>query len=191
MIFQGLFNILDLYLNDIEIFYNNIDNYFQQKIDNSFGLVKLENENLNQIEEDLTLFLIKEFVELGFEQIEIENDFLDPFLEIKEEDKENLNSIIDLYKKKLAPIIYETFLEKIVDYLVDIKVTPLMLKAKSEGFLSIEFIMELRNLKTLFERSPEKLENLRKYIQIREKIITKLMENKKKIEGIEDLKSSR
>ena len=64
-----------------------------------------------------------------------------------------------------------------------------MLKAKSEGFLSIEFIMELRNLKNLFEQSPEKLENLRKYIQIREKIITKLTENKKKIESLEDLEN--
>ena len=189
MIFQGLFNILDLYLNDIEIFYNNIDKYFQQKINNAFGGLKIEKGNINQTLEDLTSFLIKEFIELGFEQIEIENDFLDPFLELKDEDKENINSIIELYKKKIAPIIYETFLEKIVDYLVGIKVTPLMLKAKSEGFLSIEFIMELRNLKNLFEQSPEKLENLRKYIQIREKIITKLTENKKKIESLEDLEN--
>ncbi len=189
MIFQGLFNILDLYLNDIDLFYNNIDKYFFNKIDNSFSDYKIVEGNLNQVLEDLTSFLIKEFIELGFEQIEIENDFLDPFLELKDDDKENINSIIELYKKKIAPILYETFLEKIVDYLVDIKVTPLMLKAKSEGFLSIEFIMELRNLKNLFEQSPEKLENLRKYIQIREKIITKLRENKKKIESLEDLEN--
>lgn len=189
MIFQGLFNILDLYLNDIEIFYNNIDNYFQQKITNYFGLVKIEKGNINQTLKDLTSFLIKEFVELEFDQIEIENDFLDPFLELKDGDKENIKSIIDLYEKKLAPIIYETFLEKIVDYLVDIKVTPLMLKAKSEGFLSIEFIMELRNLKDLLEQSPKKLENLRKYIQIREKIINTLIENKNKIESLEDLEN--
>ncbi len=189
MIFQGLFNILDLYMNDIEIFYNNIDKYFQQKINNAFGGLKIEKGNINQTLEDLTSFLIKEFIELGFEQIEIENDFLDPFLELKDDDKENINSIIELYKKKIAPIIYETFLEKIVDYLVGIKVTPLMLKAKSEGFLSIEFIMELRNLKNLFEQSPKKLESLRKYIQIREKIITKLTENKKKIESLEDLEN--
>ncbi|MFX0042045.1 MAG: hypothetical protein ACFE8L_03955 [Candidatus Hodarchaeota archaeon] len=189
MIFQGLFNILDLYLNDIEVFYNNVDNYFQHKIINSFGLVKIEKENIYQTLKDLTSFLVKEFVKLGFDQIEIENDFLDPFLELKDEDKENINSIVELFEKKFAPIIYETFLEKIVDYLVDIKVTPLMLKAKSEGFLPIEFIMELRNLKDFFERSPEKLENLRKYIQIREKIITKLIENKNKIESIEDLEN--
>jgi len=189
MIFQGLFNILDLYFNDIDLFYNNIDKYFFNKIDNSFSDYKIVEGNLNQALEDLTSFLIKDFIELGFEKIEIENDFLDPFLELKDDDKENINSIIELYKKKIAPIIYETFLEKIVDYLVDIKVTPLMLKAKSEGFLSIEFIMELRNLKNLFEKSPEKLENLRKYIQIREKIITKLRENKKKIESLEDLEN--
>lgn len=29
MIFQGLFNILDLYFQVIDIFYNNIDRYFR------------------------------------------------------------------------------------------------------------------------------------------------------------------
>ncbi len=189
MIFQGLFNILDLYFNDIDLFYNNIDKYFFNKIDNSFSDYKIVEGNLNQALEDLTSFLIKEFIELGFEQIEIENEFLDPFLEIRKEDKENLTSIRDLYEKKVAPIVYEILLEKIVDYLVDIKVTPLMLKAKSKGFLTIEIIMELRNLKDILKRSPEKMENLRKYIQIREKIIAKLREEKKKIESLEDLEN--
>lgn len=112
---------------------------------------------------------------------------MDPFLELQDKDNGKITSMIELYESKLAPLIYEIFLEKIVDYLVDVKVAPLMLKLKSEGFLTIEFIMELRNFKNTIERSSEKRENLRKYIQIQEKIIDKFQRNKLKIESLEDL----
>ena len=94
---------------------------------------------------------------------------------------------LELYERKLAPIIYELFLEKIVDYLVDIEVAPLMLRLKDEGFLPIEFIMELRNLKNLINRYPQKRENLRKYTQIKKNIINKFQVNKENIERLEDV----
>jgi len=36
MIFQGLFNILDLYFKDIDLFYNAIEKYFGEKINTFF-----------------------------------------------------------------------------------------------------------------------------------------------------------
>ncbi|MCK4780638.1 MAG: hypothetical protein KAT57_10640, partial [Candidatus Lokiarchaeota archaeon] len=147
----------------------------------------ISESNINQKLDDLTEYLIIIFEDIGFKKSEIENEFLDPFLEIHDKDRKKINSIIELYEIKLAPIIYEIFLEIIVDYLVDVKVAPLMLKLKSEGFLSIEFIMELRNLKNLIDKSPEKREILKKYIQIQEKIIAKFQKSKQKIESLEDL----
>jgi hypothetical protein len=188
MIFQGLFNILDLYFNDIDLFYNNIDHYFRDKIVDSFGTSPIEKEDMVEILNEITLFLIKVFVELGFELNEVETEFLDPFLEIQEDDIQVTTSPIELYERKIAPILYEIFLEKIVDYLVDTEVAPLMLKFKDEGFLPIEFIVELRNLKNLIEYNREKHENLRKYIQIQKQIIKKFWENKKSIESLEDIK---
>jgi len=187
MILQGLFNILDLYFREIDLFYNNIDQYFRDKINSYFEESLITKSNINQKLEELTKFLIKLFIDIGFEEFEIEKEFLDPFLELGEKEREKITSILELYEEKLAPIIYEIFLEKIVDYLIDIKVAPLMLKLKSEGFLTIEFIMELRNLKNLIERSSEKRENLTKYVQIQEKIIDKFQNNRQKIEGLEDL----
>jgi len=188
MIFQGLFNILDLYFNDIDLFYNSIDHYIRDKIVDSFGTSHIEKEDMVQKLDEITLFLIKVFVELGFELNEVETEFLDPFLEIQEDDIHVINSPFELYEQKIAPILYEIFLEKIVDYLVDTEVAPLMLKFKDEGFLPIEFIMELRNLKNLLEHDREKHENLRKYIQIQKHIIKKFWENKKSIESLEDIK---
>jgi hypothetical protein len=187
MIFQGLFNILDLYFNEIDLFYNNIDQYFRDKITSYFVDPSVNKNDINQKLEELTIYLIKVFKEIGFEKLDIENEFLDPFLEIINKEKGTITSILELYERKLAPIIYEIFLETIVDYLVDIELAPLMLKLKSEGFLTIEFIMELRNLKNLIESSPEKRENLKKYIQIQHRIINKFKGNKQNIESLEDL----
>ncbi len=186
MLYQGLFNILDLYFKGEDLFYNSIETFFREKI-NSFFVISSETEkNINQKYQDLTLFLEKMFVDFGFEKDDIQNRFQDPFLELREDDL-RITSVIALYEIKFAPIIYEIFLEIIVDYLIDIKVAPLMLKLKSIGFLPIEFIMELRNLKDLIELNPEKRENLRKYIQIQEKIINKFKTNKQKIESLEDI----
>jgi len=187
MIFQGLFNILDLYFKEIDLFYNNINHYFREKINTYFEDNLIDESNIGQKLKELTQYLVTLFDEIGFEKSEIENEFMDPFLEIRDRDNGKISSMIELYERKLAPLIYEIFLEKIVDYLVDVKVAPLMLKLKSEGFLSIEFIMELRNLKDLIEKSPEKRETLKKYIQIQEKIIDKFQKSKQKIESLEDL----
>jgi len=187
MIFQGLFNILDLYFKEIDLFYNNIDLYFHNKIVRNFEEDQIQLDELGKKLEDITSFIINEFINLGFDKREIENEFLDPFIEIREEEKVPSYSPVQLYEKKIAPIVYEILFEKMIDYIVDIDVMPLMMKFKSEGLLPIEFIMELRSLKDLFERAPEKRENLRKYVQIQEKIIEKIVKNKEKIEKIEDI----
>ncbi|MFX1322836.1 MAG: hypothetical protein ACFFAQ_14460 [Promethearchaeota archaeon] len=193
MILQGIFNILDLYFDNIDIFYNNIDNYFQEKINENFKNIPLKNEKLalTQILEDITLFLIKQLEELGFQKEVIKNRFLDPFLEIRKEDLEFLNSPINIYEKKIAPIIYEIFLEIFVFYFVDMDVASLMVNFKSKGLLPIELIIELKNLKNLFENQIEKEGNLRKYIQIQENVVKKFLKNKKEIERLEDLKDPR
>lgn len=184
MIFQGLYNILDLYLNESETFYQNIDKYFKDNLENiPFDKDDLQ-ETLNSILEEIT----HQFTELGFSKIEIDNKFSDPFLNIKWSEKDEINSIIDLYRYKIAPMVYEIILEKIVDYLVDSEVAHLMLNLKSNGLLPIEFIMELRKLKVLFENNYKKMENLKKYINIKDKIIEKFRDNKCEIERLEDIK---
>ncbi|MHA2399926.1 MAG: hypothetical protein ACXADU_13695, partial [Promethearchaeota archaeon] len=166
------------------LFYNNIDHYFQDKIIASLGNNQIEKQDLEDKLKEFISFLTEIFVNLGFDLSEITWKFSDLHSEIRED---RVISHIELYEKILAPIIYEFFLEKIVDYLVNIDVAPLMLKLKDVGFLPIEFIMELRNLKNVLERYPEKRENLRKYTQIQKNIINKFQENKEKIESLEDI----
>ena len=187
MIFQGIFNILSLYLNEIDMFYNAIDNYFNEKINQIFkDNLKLDGD-LNKKLEDLLDILKTELLELGFEKTELEVKFMDPFIELSDIDIQTIKTHLDLYELKIAPIIYEIFLEKIIEYLVDIKAIPILLNLKSKGFFELDFIVELRNFKMLLDNFPTKKENLKKYIYVREKFIKKVTKNKKIIESLEDL----
>ncbi|MFX1393079.1 MAG: hypothetical protein ACFFAH_05825 [Promethearchaeota archaeon] len=187
MIFQGLFNILDLYSNEIDLFYDGIDKYFKGRIVNFIEESSLEKYNLKEEFEKVSSFLINEFTKLGFEREEIENNFSDQFLRIRKDEINTLNTPIERFEKKFSPIIYEIFLEKIVDYLAGYSCMPIMLQLKSKEILPIEFAIELKNLKEFYEKSPDKAENLLKYVQIRDKIIQKFSENKNKIESLEEL----
>lgn len=187
MIFQGIFNILSLYLNEIDMFYNAIDNYFCEKINSKFTNEGKLDENLTNKLYDLLDFLETELLELGFEKTELEVKFLDPFIELNKSDMQRIKTHLDLFEIKIAPIIYEIFLEKIIEYFVETKAIPLLLKLKSKGFFELDFIMELRNFKMLLDKYPKKKENLKKYIHVREKFINKLSQHKKDIESLEDL----
>ena len=88
MIFQGLFNILDLYLNDSEIFYKSVDNFFQKAISNiEFNVNEIES-SLEAIVKHITI----EFIDLGFSKKDIENKFLDPFIKIRNKENEKKNN---------------------------------------------------------------------------------------------------
>ena len=189
MILQGIFNVLDLYSNEIYLFYNNIDKYFRDKIETFIEEKSFTNEDLTKEREEITHFLVNELIELGFEQEYIENKLSVPYVFMRKKEIDTLNTPLLRYEKKIAPIIFEIFLEKIFDYLIDKTSVPIMLNLKSKEILPIEFVMELGYLKKLYEESPEKKENLRKFIEIQEKIIQDFYENKSKIESLEDLKS--
>ncbi|MFX1460543.1 MAG: hypothetical protein ACFFBT_13850, partial [Promethearchaeota archaeon] len=170
-----------------DLFYNAIDTYFRERINDRFQITSIDKEDLDNKIEELIDLITDEFLQMGFNRDEIENKFLDLGIELNKFDKYELTSLVELYDLIISPIIFEIFLEKIVDYLVDISISPLILNLKSKGLLPLEFIVELRNLKDLMDANPENKENLKKYLQIREKFITKLSQNKSTIESLEDL----
>lgn len=186
MIYQGLLNISSLYLDNEDYLFNQLDQFFHEKIDKFTATTK--NEDLNSQFNTLIEIIKTELLTLGFDNQSLDYIFLDPFMNIKSEDinlKRDLHKIYDL---KIAPILYEIFLEKVVEYLVDIgDVNRIILNLKSKNFLSLEFIVEMKNLKDLIDRYPEKKENLRKYIQIHKLFEDKIIIKKNKIELLEDL----
>jgi len=188
MIFQGLLNISSLYLDNEDSLFNRLDQFFHEKMNFLAETdVLCINETDNSFPKLLEVIKIN-LLKMGFEEEELEYAFLDPFINLNRIEIDCLSSIHRIYDQKLAPIIYEIFLEKIVDYLVDIKnVTQFMLNLKSANFLSLEFIVELRNLKDLINKYPVKKEHLRKYLQIQDNLEKKLGINRSKIELLEDL----
>ncbi|MFX1237133.1 MAG: hypothetical protein ACFE8P_05365, partial [Promethearchaeota archaeon] len=192
MIFQGLFNCLDLYFEGIQEFYNAIDIYFHEKINDFLKRKKLKELNYSNIRQEILSVLKEELMHIGFKPEKIENYFQEDLLKTQqEEDLEEITSALGIYSKEFSSIVYELFLEQIIDYLVESKSALIILNLKYKGFFPTEFILELRNLKKLIQKTPEKVENLRKYIHIQEKIIETFTENKKKIEILEDLEDPR
>jgi len=188
MIFQGLLNISSLYLDNEDSLFNRLDQFFHEKINAFIETNGLSNDDLDKLFPKILENIKLNLLEMGFEEGELEHAFLDPFINLNQTEIGDFSSIHKLYDQKLAPIIYEVFLEKIVDYLVDINdVNQLMLNLKSSNFLSLEFIVELRNLKDLINKYPDKKEHLQKYLQIQDRLEKKLGINKNKIELLEDL----
>ncbi len=188
MIFQGLLNISSLYLDNEDSLFNRLDQFFHEKIGISIETDGLSIDDLDSSFPKLLEIIKTNLLKMGLGEEELEHAFLDPFINICQSENGCFTSIHKLYDQKLAPIIYEVFLEKIVDYLVDINdVTQFMLNLKSANFLSLEFIVELRNLKDLINKYPEKKEHLQKYLQIQNRLEKKLGTNKRKIELLEDL----
>ncbi len=189
MIFQGLFNILSLYFNQLDLFHYSIDKYFKLRIPNELDL-KLNKEKIDSVIETINAIVTDEFHELGLENSQIEVKLSDQFLDIDKKELSKINTIIEIYSVKFAPIVFETLLEKILEYLVDDPNTNITMKyLKKRSLLPIEFMMELRNFKQLYDGEPAKKNQLRKYIKIKEKIVEKLREDKNKIEQIEDFEN--
>ncbi len=197
MIFQGLFNIVDIYFNQIDLYFNSVEAYFLDALNKKFGLKLTEKYEysvlIKELKELLEFIKVELTKEIGLDREYIETIFSDQLLDLNEREMGKNVSIKNIYNAKIAPIIFEIFLKKVFEYLVDEpNASTMMLTFKSKGFLPIEFIMEIRNLKMLFERSPEKTKNLRKYMQIKNKIVHKLYyENKANIEALENFEDPR
>ena len=192
MIFQGLLNISSLYLDNEDSLFDRLDKFFHEKINIFIETNELKEDDLDNLFSELLEIIKTNLLEMGFEEEELNLAFLDPFINLTPTEICSCSSIHRLYDQKLAPILDEIFLEKIVDYLVDINhVNLIILNLKSKDFLSLEFIIELKNLKDLFNKYPQKKEHLKKYLQIRQKVEKKLVLNKQKIEMLEDLSDPR
>ncbi|MFX1383404.1 MAG: hypothetical protein ACFFBP_13260 [Promethearchaeota archaeon] len=162
-----------------------------EKINDYLQKTGLSDLTYSKINEEILSVLKIELMHIGFKKEKIDNYFQVKFIEKEVTFLNEITSSLDIYSKKFAPIVYELFLEQIIDYLVETKAALIILNLKYKGFFPTEFILELRNLKKLLQKSPENVENLRKYIYIQEKIIEKFRDNKRKIESLEDLENPR
>ncbi len=194
MIYQGLFNILDLYLNQMHSFYSSIDNYFQQKIKNVFGTTVISNE-IKETHEKIISMISEDLSELGLTMEDIDWIFSRRFSNGQKSllsKSEIYVTALEIYNAKISSVLHEFFLEKIFEYLADEPTSnSTIMYLKSKNFLTIEFMMELRNLKSLYDKAPKKKKNLGKYLKIREEILYLLKKNREKIEELEEFSDPR
>jgi len=190
MIYQGLFNILNYYFEESDLFYIDVNNYFKNKMRESIEINKVERENINEMLLDLLDLLKPLLLDIGFKENELTNTLYDPSLKITEEKKETITTTLDLFDKRIAQIIHGLIFEKICEYLVNLNGSDIILTLRKEKAFPLEFLVEIRQLKDLFLENPEKMESLNDYIQIKQQIIDKYCENKEQIESLEDLRET-
>jgi len=187
MITYGLIKIIELCSNEIYLFYDNVDNYFKQKIHENIRKFIVDSDQLLQ---KLLTLCHKSLSKFGFRDEEIESHLCRIWkTNIDERIKKNAD-INELYET-ISPYLYEIFIEKLLNYLVDNNSSSIMEVLKAKGFLSIEFIIELKRFKELFDKSATKKIRLRKYLKIRDKITQKLINNKWNIENLQNLDDPR
>ncbi|MBD3215780.1 MAG: hypothetical protein GF311_24430 [Candidatus Lokiarchaeota archaeon] len=191
MIYQGVFNILDYIFKESDLFYIEVDNYFKTKLSDSIEIDQVKRENINEDLMSLIEYLIPLLLEIGFEESELTNTFFDPSLKIKEKEKQTINSTLDLFDKRIAPLIHELIFEKICHYLVNLDGSEVILTLRKEGAFPLELLVEIRQLKDSFNQNEKKIEVFKDYIQLKSQIIDKYCQNKAQIENLEDLRETR
>ncbi|TFF89765.1 MAG: hypothetical protein EU548_06460 [Promethearchaeota archaeon] len=189
MIYQAIFNILDAYFKESELFNLQIEQYFKKKINNIVEINEIKEKNPNSLLKDMIDCLISLFMDMGMKKEELLDKAYDPSLKLKE----NIGEISTkkLYETKIVPLINEIIFEKICEYLVDVESLDILIELNEQAEIPIEFMVEIRDLKNLMEEYPEKRENLKKYVLTKKKVIDKFEGNKEKIENLERLKEAK
>ncbi len=184
--FQGLFNLLDFYLKEITLFYNKIDTYFREKIINILETRIASKDDINKIISEISIKLKGELIALGFESEKFEAWLFRETSSYKKDLMIN-DSLVSFYENWFLPVINEIFLELLLDHLAEINAKDISSNLKAKGLLPIEFILELQNFKSQLIKSSEHFQNFKKYIDVPNKIRKIFLENKQKIESLEDI----
>ena len=106
MIFQGLLNISSLYLDNEDSLFNRLDQFFHEKINVFINSNELSNDDLVNSFPKLLEIIKNDLQKMGFEEDELKNAFLDPFINLNQTEIGSLSSIRRIFDQKLAPIIY-------------------------------------------------------------------------------------
>lgn len=195
MIYQGLFNILNMYLKESSLLYISLNDYFKEQLeglDQKIEKTPDKRENIERMMQDLIDSLELKLLDLGFKEVDFITTIHDPFIKIKDSQIDNIVLKEDIYDIIITPLIHELVFEKICEYFVNIEQgQQIIINLRKEDAFPLETLIEVRQLKDAFARNPEKTENLRDYIEIEHEIIDSYQQNKEKIESLEELKETR
>lgn len=189
MIYQGLFNILNIFFNDLDQFYGVVRDRFKIMVKDFCQQDEGKGESFPAGFQETIEYFTAKLEQFGFKHDEVEKSFTLEIMKYQECLTSDGFSRSECHEI-ILPIIYELFLEKIFNYIVDNNGTATaMVNFREKGLLPIEFMVKLNQLKTLFARSPVKFKRLQKYLSIKRKIINKFISGEnglKRLEAIYD-----
>ncbi|TFF97777.1 MAG: hypothetical protein EU547_03335 [Promethearchaeota archaeon] len=195
MIYQGLFNILNLYLKEASLLYISLNDYFKEclgALDQRVDKTEEKRENVKKMMREMLDALESDLEELGFNEVDFLTTIYDPFIKIKDSQIDKIRLKEDIYDIIITPLIHELVFEKVCEYLCQIGIgQQIIINLRQKDAFPLETLIEIRQLKDLYDKNTDKVENLRDYIEIEHQIIESYKNNKEKIESLEELTETR
>ncbi|MEJ2252218.1 MAG: hypothetical protein P8Y97_21470, partial [Candidatus Lokiarchaeota archaeon] len=84
MIYQAIFNILNIYFEENNLFYSEVSNFFIKKINESIEINSKPQSNPNDLLNQMIEIINNFFMKLGMDEQELLDKTNDPFLQIRE-----------------------------------------------------------------------------------------------------------
>ncbi len=189
MIYKGVLSILSLHFKQFtDLIYLKIVDYVKAKL----NLHK--NELTKGFNDELLISLKTDLSEFGLGPLEIDItlyqlkkkfcDLLEQFFEVNQK-------LFDYYQKELEQTIYELILEKIADYIVNNDASKILLALNTKNIIPIELCASIHDLKQELLSEPEKYQNLKKFLSIKEFFMKKFLTNKINIESLESIQNDK
>ncbi|MFX1339658.1 MAG: hypothetical protein ACFFDK_13680 [Promethearchaeota archaeon] len=178
MIFHRILQIVDHNINQLDTLSFTIKKYFYSKLLDNYGMV---NKAEQVRDKEILVYLRKELLEIGFDIQDIIYFFSGFYKHIQNRFFNTFADIMDFFEYSLYPLVEELFLYEFLKYLADIKHTTFFLNLKKKELLPIEILINIIDFKESFNAEPIKVENLKKYIGIKDKIIESLSNSKQAV----------
>ncbi|TXT59460.1 MAG: hypothetical protein BAJALOKI1v1_1420002 [Promethearchaeota archaeon] len=194
MIYQGLNNILSYYLKESSLLYRSLNDYFKKRIEGLDRKLKeneINQESIKKYMQDILDKIESTLQFLGFKDQDFTTTIHDPFIKVKESHLAEITFVSDVFDLIVEPIVNELVFKKICEYFVNINGQQILINLRKAEAFPLESLVEVRELKDLFDKNLKKQERLRNYIQLEDKIIGNYKEHKEQIESLEELKETR
>ena len=183
---------MDLYFKEIDLVYIELDEYFREKVLRELSLKSKNKEDLKDFLKESLELIKQELLDLGFQEYNISSKFSSTSLDLDiYEYVDAFDTKEKLFKTKLAPLIHELVLRKVLRYLVGLDHLEILVKLREKNLIPIEFLAELKEYKKNTQKEFEKIDNLRNYIQIKSQIVEEFKNNKDRVESLEELQETR
>ena len=174
MIFHGIFKIIYEILDSSKSYNRVIKKYFNRKIE--IYLKNHKNDDILNIA-DLIVDIKQNLLELEFSEFDIDYFFAGVEKKFSMLNESYSKSPFTFYDTEIEHLIIELIIMKILEYIVGFDINPIIVQMRKNNLLPDNLLIQIQELKKKYENDLNKIQNLKKYLSIKNRIIETLLNN--------------